>query len=93
MIGPQLTGARYRMKLRVFLGVATVCVLAGCVRGQADYLQGAATQSQFDKDSIACELDGHRHASEPIHYELVYDACMRTKGYERNPALASRLRW
>lgn len=81
------------MKFGVIIGLAALCALAGCVRGQGDYLQGEASQSRFDKDSVACELDGHEHASEPMHYERVYDACMRARGYERNPSLSSQLKW
>ncbi len=58
----------------------------------ANYEQGSASSEKFAKDVRACEKEAEAHGKEhgfgpydPTHgaYNLMYDACMRTSGYQR----------
>jgi hypothetical protein len=57
----------------------------------ANYEQGSASSDKFAKDTRACEKEAEAHGKEhgfgpydPTHgaYNLMYDACMRTSGYQ-----------
>ncbi len=76
-----------------------LAALCGCTSMKAytdvDYERGSASADKFRTDSRACEKQAEAHGKEhgfgpydPTHgaYNRMYDACMRSSGYQRRPA-------
>jgi hypothetical protein len=82
--------ARAVLALVTALGV-TACASMSAYT-EANYVQGTASADKFAKDARACEKEAEAHGKEhgygpydPTHgaYNRMYDACMRTSGYQR----------
>ena len=84
--------------MRALAPIAAAVVVAGCssmtARTGADYDRGSTAEAQFLKDSATCEKEAEAHQKEfgygpydPTRgpYNRLYDACMRSHGYQRKP--------
>ena len=84
---------------RTWLALAAVAAVTACASmreyTEADYEQGSAPAAKFANDARACEKQAEEHAKEhgyaldPTHgaYNRMYDACMRSSGYQRKKAV------
>jgi hypothetical protein len=51
---------------------------------EENYTPGSATYEQFERDSAVCELESEEKVrGGTAHYNRLFDACMRLKGYAR----------
>lgn len=77
--------------------VAAGCMFAGCssmaARTPSDFDRGKSSERQYQQDTTACEKQAEAHQKtygmggeyDMTHgaYNWMYDACMRTSGYDR----------
>lgn len=98
---PDRTAAALRRHTAWSLLATTLLFAAGCTSMKAytdaDYERGSASADKFRTDARACEKQAEAHGKEhgfgpydPTHgaYNRMYDACMRSSGYQRKPAPA-----
>jgi outer membrane biogenesis lipoprotein LolB len=84
----------FRMRTRLVLAAVAV-LLGGCVsmtaRTAADYDRGSAAEQKFQSDAAGCAKEAEAHQKEfgygpydPTRgpYNRLYDACMRSRGYQ-----------
>lgn len=81
----------------VFSVAAAACVFAGCssmdARTAANFDRGRVSDRQYEQDTTACEKQAESHQKaygmggeyDLTHgaYNWMYDACMRSSGYDR----------
>jgi len=99
-IDPAASNRRRRIPALRALALAAMLAtsLIGCKsmkeHTDADYDRGSATSDKFRSDSRACEKQAEAHGKEhgygpydPTHgaYNRMFDACMRSSGYQRKP--------
>ena len=92
------SGKTERSALRAFAAIAAAIVVAACAamsaRTPADYDRGSVPEAQFLKDAGSCAKEAEAHQKEfgsgtydPTRgpYNRLYDACMRSYGYQLKP--------
>jgi hypothetical protein len=86
------------MRTGQFLLITIAIVAAGCVsmtqRTAADYDRGSASEAKLTSDAAVCAKEAEAHQKEfgygPYDlmrgpYNRLYDACMRSYGYQLKP--------
>jgi hypothetical protein len=92
------SGKREWFILRALAAIAASVALAVCssmsARTSAEYDRGSASEAQLLKDAESCAKEAEAHQKEfgygpydPTRgpYNRLYDACMRSHGYQRKP--------
>ena len=89
---------RGKIILRALAAIAAAVALAACstitASTSAQYDRGSVPEAQFQKDADSCAKEAEAHQKEfgygqydPTRgpYNRLYDACMRSRGYQRKP--------
>jgi hypothetical protein len=98
-IGPiPKSGTREGTILRGMAAIAAAIAVAACstmtASTSAQYDRGSVAEAQFQKDAGSCAKEAEAHQKEfgygqydPTRgpYNRLYDACMRSRGYQRKP--------
>jgi len=84
--------------LRGIAAIAAAVAVAACstmtASTSAQYDRGSVPQAQFQKDADSCAKEAEAHQKEFGYgqydltrgpYNRLYDACMRSQGYQRKP--------
>jgi hypothetical protein len=92
------SGTREESILRGIAAIAAAVALAACstitASTSAQYDRGSVPEPQFLKDGESCAKEAEAHQKEfgygqydPTRgpYNRLYDACMRSHGYQRKP--------
>jgi hypothetical protein len=91
------------MRIRRLLAASLAVIGAGCssmtARTAADYDRGSSPEARFQSDAATCAKEAEAHQKEfgygpydPSRgpYNRLYDACMRSRGYQFKPQPGSQ---
>ena len=90
-LGPRM---RTGQSLVITLAIAAAACVSVTQRTAADYDRGSATEAKVTNDASVCEKEAEAHQKEfgygPYDmtrgpYNRLYDACMRSHGYQLKP--------